>query len=92
MERAADYAPFPKEFPVALSAPVWLYHQLQYAMSGAYATTGVSPTTTAKTGGGDGFQQAPPPKTTLPSPTTAPAPAPPPPPPTTTAPAPNPAP
>jgi len=88
MERAIDYAPFPKDFPVARLSPVWTPHDLQYAMSGAYSTSGVSPTTTAKTNtGGDGFQQAPAPKPPAPATT-----APPPPPPPTTQPAPGPAP
>src|SRR5438132_9578434 len=80
MERAFDYAPFPKEFPVAHSSPVWVYHHLQYAMSGAYSTSssGVSPAATSTTtSNGDGFQQAPAPKPTAPSPTTTPQPAPP---------------
>jgi len=88
MERAVDYAPFPKDFPVARSSPVWVTHDLQYAMSGALPTSGVSPTTTEKTNnGGDGFQVAPPPKPkpSSPPPTTTP----PPPPPTTTAPPPE---
>jgi penicillin-binding protein 1A len=92
MERAVDYAPFPKDFPVARSSPVWTPHDLQYAMSGAYSTSGVSPTTTSKANtGGDGFQKAPEPKPKPAPATTAPA-SPPPPPPTTTEPAPGPAP
>jgi penicillin-binding protein 1A len=83
MERAVDYAPFPKEFPVARTSPIWISHHLQYAMSGAYSTSssgGVSPAqTTTSSGGGDGFQVAPPPKPTPPPPTTAPSPPPPPP-------------
>src|SRR5207249_2710658 len=39
MEKASDYAPFPKDFPVARSSPVWVSHHLQYAMSGAYSTS-----------------------------------------------------
>ena len=31
MERALDYAPFPKEFPTPKSSPVWITHKLQYA-------------------------------------------------------------
>jgi penicillin-binding protein 1A len=81
MEKASDYAPFPKDFPVARSSPVWVSHHLQYAMSGAYSTSsggGVSPAATSTTGsGGDGFQQAPPPKPASPSPTTTPTPPPP---------------
>ena len=89
MERAIDYAPFPTEFPVAHSSPVWISHHLQWAMSGAYYTPssggvyGSSTTTTTSTG--DGFQVAPKPA--------QPAPAPPPttpaPPPTTPAPPPT---
>jgi penicillin-binding protein 1A len=77
MEKASDYAPFPKDFPVARSSPVWVSHHLQYAMSGAYSTSsgGVSPATTSTTSsGGDGFQKAPPPKPAAPPPTTAPPP------------------
>jgi penicillin-binding protein 1A len=34
MQRAVDYAPFPTEFPTAKSSPHWIYHRLQYALSG----------------------------------------------------------
>jgi penicillin-binding protein 1A len=89
MERAIDYAPFPTEFPVALSSPVWVTRHLQYAMSGGYSTqtygTGVYGSSTTTTGGGDGFQQAPKPPTPAPPPPTTPAP-----PPTTPAPPPTP--
>src|SRR5438876_336289 len=88
MEKASDYAPFPKDFPVARSSPVWVTHHLQYAMSGALPTTGVSPTTTSQTNtSSDGSQVESPPKP-QPAPTTTPPP--PPPPPTTTEPAPGP--
>jgi penicillin-binding protein 1A len=36
MQPALKYAPFPKEFPVAKTEPVWKSHDLQYAMSGGY--------------------------------------------------------
>ena len=86
MERAVDYAPFPTDFPVARSSPVWISHHLQYAMSGAYSTGsssgGVSPAATSTTShGGDGFQATPAPKPKPAPPPTAPAPPPPPPPP-----------
>jgi len=42
MERAIAYAPFPTAFPVAKSEPVWTSHQLQYAMSGGYYSSGSS--------------------------------------------------
>jgi penicillin-binding protein 1A len=81
MEKASDYAPFPKDFPVARSSPVWVSHHLQYAMSGAYSTSsggGVSPAATSTaSSGGDGFQQAPSPKPASPPPKTTPAPPPP---------------
>jgi len=82
MERAVDYAPFPTEFPVAQTAPVWISHTLRYAMSGAYST---SPS--------GGSYYSPPATTTptpAPTPTTTPTPAPTPPPATTTAPVPPP--
>jgi penicillin-binding protein 1A len=89
MERAIDYAPFPTEFPVALSSPVWVTRHLQYAMSGGYSTqtygSGVYGSSTTTTGGGDGFQEAPKPSTPAPPPPTTPAP-----PPTTPAPPPTP--
>src|SRR5262249_11603863 len=71
MERAVDYAPFPTEFPVAHSSPVWISHHLQYAMSGGYSSSsygnGVygSSTTTARSGGAR-FPRGP--KTPQPSP------------------------
>ena len=67
MERAIDYAPYPKEFPRALSAPVWRSHTLQYAMSGGYysqssSSGGYAPpqhTQTNSGNGADGFVQVP---------------------------------
>jgi penicillin-binding protein 1A len=38
MERAVDYAPYPKEFPAPRTAPVWRTHDLQYAMEGGYSS------------------------------------------------------
>ena len=38
MERAVDYAPYPKEFPAPTTAPVWRTHDLQYAMEGGYSS------------------------------------------------------
>jgi penicillin-binding protein 1A len=68
MERAIDYAPYPKDFPVAQSSPHWLYPHLQYAFSGAYSTPSSSssgshyyttPTTTTTQSTGGGYQQVP---------------------------------
>ena len=63
MERAVDYAPFPKAFPVAKSQPVWQSHTLQYAMTGGYYSPGSGSyrsTTTTKSGpSADGFTQVP---------------------------------
>jgi penicillin-binding protein 1A len=63
MERASYYARFPKEFPTPKSAPVWLTHTLQYAMTGGYYTPSYgssAPTTTAPSSGNtDGFSQVP---------------------------------
>jgi len=42
MEKAADYAPHPTEFPVAHNSPIWTTHHLQYAMSGGYSTSSSS--------------------------------------------------
>jgi penicillin-binding protein 1A len=42
MERAVTYAPFPTEFPVAHSEPVWHSRTLQYAMSGGYYSSSSS--------------------------------------------------
>lgn len=36
MEKAVEFAPGPKSFPVAKTEPVWKTHTLQYAMSGGY--------------------------------------------------------
>jgi penicillin-binding protein 1A len=64
MERAATYAPFPKEFPTPKTSPVWVTHTLQYAMSGGYSSGssgGYSPPaqTTTSSGNSDGFSQVP---------------------------------
>ena len=66
MERAVKYAPFPKEFPVAKTAPVWISHTLLYAMTGGYysASGGGSSATTQDTtpssnDGNQGFVQVP---------------------------------
>ena len=70
MERAVDYAPFPKEFPVAHTSPHWLSPHLQYAFAGAYGTTTSSSygqhyyspshtTTTTRNTGGAGYQRVP---------------------------------
>ena len=87
MERAIDYAPLPKEFPVSHTPSKWTYHHLQYAMSGAYSTSSSggyyapapSQSTTPSTNGNangkgsdNGFRPAPP----TPPPPTAPAPPP----------------
>jgi penicillin-binding protein 1A len=70
MEQAATYAPFPTEFPSPKTAPIWITHKLQYAMTGGYYT----PTSTTQTqttpspgkGGADGFSQVPDSTTTTP--------------------------
>ncbi|MDX6407758.1 MAG: penicillin-binding protein [Gaiellaceae bacterium] len=66
MERAASYAPFPKEFPTPKTSPVWVTHKLQYATTGGYYTPsnsgGSAPahtTTSSGNGGADGFSQVP---------------------------------
>jgi penicillin-binding protein 1A len=62
MERAADYAPFPKEFPSPKTSPVWITHKLQYALTGGYysaATSTTSPTPTTPNNNADGFSQVP---------------------------------
>ena len=63
MERAVDYAPFPTDFPVAHSSPVWISHHLQYAMTGGYyspSSGSYRSTTTTKSGpSADGFTQVP---------------------------------
>jgi hypothetical protein len=70
MERAADFAPFPKEFPTPKTSPVWITHKLQYAMTGGYYTpnssTTQTPTTTGSGNGADGFSQVPDTTTTTP--------------------------
>jgi penicillin-binding protein 1A len=84
MERAIDFAPFPKAFPVSTHSPVWTSHTLQWAMSGAYSTSSsgsggyTAPSTTTATTGT--FRPAPP-QTTPARPPPPPAA---PPPPTTT--------
>ena len=63
MERAADYAPFPKEFPSPKSSPVWVSHTLQYAMTGGYYNPSPAQpqqtTTSQDNSGSDGFVQVP---------------------------------
>jgi penicillin-binding protein 1A len=65
MEQAVKYAPFPKEFPVAKSPPVWQSHTLQYAMTGGYYSSGYSggtatpQETTQENDGNQGFVQVP---------------------------------
>ena len=63
MERAADYAPFPKEFPTPKTSPVWVTHTLQYAMTGGYYRPSTAPTqqttTSQQNSGSDGFVQVP---------------------------------
>ena len=66
MERAANYAPFPKEFPTPTTSPVWITHKLQYALTGgyyyspSYSSSAPSQTTTdSGNGGADGFSQVP---------------------------------
>ncbi|MDX6369328.1 MAG: penicillin-binding protein [Gaiellaceae bacterium] len=63
MERASYYAPFPKEFPTPKDSPVWVTHQLQYALSGGTYTpsssTPAAPTTTSSGNSSDGFSQVP---------------------------------
>jgi len=69
MERAAGFAPFPKEFPVPKTSPVWVTHKLQYALSGGYYSPSYSSSAPAQTttdsgnGGPDGFSQVPAPGT-----------------------------
>jgi penicillin-binding protein 1A len=66
MERASYYAQRPQEFPVAKTSPVWLSHDLQYAMTGGYYTpsqsSSSSPQQTTTSSGNDstdGFSQVP---------------------------------
>jgi penicillin-binding protein 1A len=94
MQRAVDFAPFPKAFPVAHSSPVWITHRLQYAMSGAYSTGSSSsssgpyygpPATPNSSGKSGGYTPTPTTSKLAPAPTpppaTTPSPSPPPPPP-----------
>jgi penicillin-binding protein 1A len=65
MEPAVKYAPFPTEFPVAIHAPVWTSHTLQYAMSGGYYSqssgsySSPQQTTPDQNGSNQGFVQVP---------------------------------
>jgi penicillin-binding protein 1A len=66
MERAAMYAPYPKEFPSPKTSPVWVTHKLQYALSGGYyyapsysGSASPQTTTASGSGGADGFSQVP---------------------------------
>jgi penicillin-binding protein 1A len=68
MGRASYYARFPKEFPVAKHRPIWISHNLQYAMSGGYYSSSSSSgsgaytppqTTTSSGNSSDGFSQVP---------------------------------
>jgi penicillin-binding protein 1A len=67
MERASFFARFPKDFPRAKHQPVWISHNLQYAMSGGYSSSSGSgsytpppqTTTHAATNSPDGFSQVP---------------------------------
>jgi penicillin-binding protein 1A len=66
MERAVNYAPFPRAFPVAKHEPVWTSHTLQYAMTGGYyssssSSSGSSAPQTTTNGEDDsgGFVQVP---------------------------------
>jgi penicillin-binding protein 1A len=63
MERAVNYAPFPREFPSPKSAPVWQSHTLQYAMTGGYyspsSSSSAPQTTTSSGNNSDGFVQVP---------------------------------
>jgi len=88
MERAVDYAPYPTEFPVAKTSPHWTYHNLQYALSGAYSTPSsstytppaqpTSPTTTTTRQAPKPTPAPPPPPVTTPAPPPVTTPAPPP--------------
>jgi penicillin-binding protein 1A len=62
MSRAAAYAPFPKEFPRATSAPVWRSPTLQYALEGGYYSPSYSSDSKQqpkKPSNPDGFVQVP---------------------------------
>src|SRR5438132_695588 len=63
MERASYLARFPTQFPTPKDPPIWITHNLQYAMSGGYYSSSSSgsgsytpPQTTTRSGNGtDGF-------------------------------------
>jgi penicillin-binding protein 1A len=64
MQRASYYARFPKAFPRPKHQPVWISHDLQYAMSGGYYSSSsgsgsyTPPRTTTSAGNSpDGFSQ-----------------------------------
>jgi penicillin-binding protein 1A len=67
MERAANLAPFPKEFPTPKTSPVWITHKLQYALTGGYYSpsssgsysSGGQTTTSSGNDSADGFSQVP---------------------------------
>jgi penicillin-binding protein 1A len=66
MERASYYARFPKDFPKPKHQPVWISHDLQYAMSGGYYSSSsgsgsyTPPQTTTSAGNNpDGFARVP---------------------------------
>jgi penicillin-binding protein 1A len=64
MERAVDFAPWPREFPRARTAPVWRSPTLQYATSGGYYSSSGSSSAprqapTNSGNGADGFTQVP---------------------------------
>jgi penicillin-binding protein 1A len=68
MQRASYYARFPTEFPTPKHQPVWISHNLQYAMSGGYYSssssgsgsyTPPSQTTTSPGNSPDGFSKVP---------------------------------
>jgi penicillin-binding protein 1A len=66
MQPAQQYAPSPRAFPVARTAPVWRTHTLQYAMSGGYYSGSSSggysspqATPTTPDNGNQGFVQVP---------------------------------
>jgi penicillin-binding protein 1A len=67
MERAANLAPFPKEFHTPKTSPVWITHKLQYALTGGYYSSsssgsyssGGQTTTSSGNDSADGFSQVP---------------------------------
>jgi penicillin-binding protein 1A len=67
MERASYYARFPKAFPTSKHRPIWVSHNLQYAMSGGYYSSSSSgsgsytppQTTTSSRNNPDGFSKVP---------------------------------